>query len=244
MGDLVGDLGKQKKIGKITGKTPEAKGTNYVIGCYKKIATVASPNVTNRLLTPLREKLLSSIDQKEHLAIFNALQAISEGFLQNPAFTSEYLIALTASILGESLLKKKESQNVENIERLGEKTQSCLLLDQPVKRGGIKAKLNTVTNRHYLNQFALRLFNSALKTGKVEISDNSPLLPKIDGVIEMLGSLLDTSRHADESCHIFRILGRLVKQDWSKIYICDHIHVVLLFFIIFHQMIGRICHFE
>ena len=53
MSDLVGDLGKQKKIGKITGKTPEAKGTNYVIGCYKRIAQEKLLILVNVLCQPI-----------------------------------------------------------------------------------------------------------------------------------------------------------------------------------------------
>ena len=71
MNDLVGDLGKEKKIGKIVGKTPEAKGANYVIGCYKKLGLIISPVALNRLMIPLKDRLLQSIDQKEHLAIYS-----------------------------------------------------------------------------------------------------------------------------------------------------------------------------
>lgn len=80
-------------------------------------------------------------------------------------------------------------------------------------RGGAKPKLNSITNRHYLNQFSLRLIGSAIKQGKVDISDESKILSKLDGLIGILIGMLDASRHADECCLIFRIMHRAVKQS-------------------------------
>lgn len=128
MSDLVGELGKEKKIGKIVGKTPEAKGANYVIGCYKKLGLIISPNALNRLLHPLKERLLQSIDQKEHLSIYNALMAISEGFIANSSFSADNLVSLVASILTEKSVESIEKSKKKKIARPGEKPERhCFL---------------------------------------------------------------------------------------------------------------------
>ena len=79
LSDLVGEQGKEKKIGKIVGKTPEAKGKNYSIGCYKRLAQVVSPGALNSLIQPIKDRILSSTDLKDHVALFGALKAICEG---------------------------------------------------------------------------------------------------------------------------------------------------------------------
>ena len=148
MGDLVGELGKEKKIGKIVGKTPEAKGTNYVIGCYKKMGAVVSASSFNHLLHPLKERLLNSIDQKEHLAIFGALQAMAEGILINDSFTPDHVLALVAAILTEtaSTIKPKEADFEQKAgdDRPGRKPESCFLLEPTKERGGPKLGLEII----------------------------------------------------------------------------------------------------
>ena len=70
----------------------------------------------------------------------------------------------------------------------------------------------TITNRHYLNQFALRLLSSTIKSGKVDISSSSSVFAKVDGLIALLVDMLDSSRHSEECCLVFRLFHRLVKQ--------------------------------
>jgi U3 small nucleolar RNA-associated protein 20 len=54
--------------------------------------------------------------------------------------------------------------------------------------------------------------SSSITQGKISISDDSPVLPKIDGIISILITMLDVSRHAEECCLIFRIMSKVVKQ--------------------------------
>jgi len=79
LSDLVGEQGKEKKIGKIVGKTPEAKGKNYSIGCYKRLSQILSPGALNSLIQPIKERILNSTELKDHVALFGALKAICEG---------------------------------------------------------------------------------------------------------------------------------------------------------------------
>ena len=156
MNDLVGELGKEKSIGKITGKTPEAKGTNYVIGCYKKLGLVISPRALNRLMHPLKEKLLESVDQKVHLAIYNALQSMAEGFIGNDTFTPDHLLSLVASILTETSERHKKTEKVEEIEKPGQKPKSCFLIEPKKDRTKLQVNKSTASSCTFSFLFPLK----------------------------------------------------------------------------------------
>ena len=68
-----------------------------------------------------------------------------------------------------------------------------------------------LSNRHYLNQFGLLLFQTCLKVAKVKLEDDT-VVGHIDGIIGDLINMLVASRHTSEQAKILRIFTRLFKH--------------------------------
>ncbi|CAG5097928.1 Oidioi.mRNA.OKI2018_I69.XSR.g15294.t1.cds [Oikopleura dioica] len=213
LSDLVGEQGKEKKIGKIVGKTPEAKGKNYSIGCYKRLAQIVSPGALTSLMQPIKDRILKSTDLKDHLALFSALKAICEGLVSNDAFIGDHLIILSAQILTDNAAEEeKQNESAESKQDQSQK-KSCLLLDDnDTVAPKVKAGHKKITNKHYLNQFALSLLISGIKFDKIDLSINSDQLEKLDGILHIIINMLDSNRHSDEAMFIFRLLQRMLKN--------------------------------
>ena len=130
--DLIGDVGKERKVAKLIEKTPEARARNHVIGCYKRLGQLIGPSVLNQLLEPLTTALLESVDKNLHELVYKALTALAEGLVQNDQITAQMTLVLVAKIFKESLKVAKQREAEQNKEKYqdkpGAKPQSCLLL--------------------------------------------------------------------------------------------------------------------
>ena len=130
--DLIGDLGRERKVAKLIEKTPEARARNHVIGCYKRLGELIGPGVLNLLLDPLKNALIESVDKNLHEHVYKALTAMAEGIIANGAITGQMTLVLVAKIFAESLKVAKEREAEQKKEtyqdKPGAKPQSCLLL--------------------------------------------------------------------------------------------------------------------
>ena len=91
---------------------------------------------------------------------------------------------------------------------------SIIGFSAPPKRQGVQVKQDLLSNRHYLNQFALLLLQSSIKVGKVRIDDGDgkhTILGHLDGIIGDMIDMLSASRHMSEKSKILRIFTRLFK---------------------------------
>ena len=82
---------------------------------------------------------------------------------------------------------------------------------EPKKRQGPKVVRDKLSNRHYLNQFGLLLFQTCLKVSKVKLDDDE-VVGHIDGTITDMIDMLVASRHTQEQSKILRIFTRLFKH--------------------------------
>ena len=162
--DLIGDMARERKVAKLVEKTPEAKNRNHVIGCYKRVGALIGPTVLNQLLEPLKTALIESVDKNLHDVVYKALVALAEGLIENNGITSQMtLILFTESLIVTREREQEEIKAKQDKDKPGAKPQRCLLLNEPVKRQGVKVVRNKQSNRHYLNQFGLLLLQISLK---------------------------------------------------------------------------------
>ena len=115
---------------------------------------------------------------------------------------------LSAQILSENSAEEAKAKEKQEKKKVEER-RSCLLLDEnDTVAPKAKASHKKITNKHYLNQFALSVLISGIKFDKIDLSINSEHLAKLDGILQIMIDMLDSNRHSDEAMFIFRLLQR------------------------------------
>ncbi|XP_066447495.1 small subunit processome component 20 homolog [Eleutherodactylus coqui] len=207
--ELFGDIAEEKEVRGIVSKVMEARSSKSY-DSYELLAEFVGKDHVIKLILPLKEVLEKTTSLKLARKVHEVFRRIVLGLVANEDMTAQSLLLLSYGLISENLPlltdkeKNKKSEMPPPDPRLQPK--SCLLIQRPPPRGGVKAAVSTKTNMHILVDTGLKLLHVSFKKSKVNSSEEN-VLEMLDPFVEMLIGCL-------QSMDVQVITGALQSLIW------------------------------
>uniref|UniRef100_A0A6I8STV5 UTP20 small subunit processome component n=1 Tax=Xenopus tropicalis TaxID=8364 RepID=A0A6I8STV5_XENTR len=190
--ELFGNIAEEKEVKGIVSKVMEARRSKSY-DSYELLAQFVGKDQVVKLILPLKEVLEVTTSLKVSRKVHEAFRRIVFGLIANTGMTAQPVLLLSYGLISENLPlitekeKNSRSEMLPPDQRLQPK--SCLLIETPIPRGGLKAAVNSKTNLHILVETGLRLLHMSLKKSKVNSSDEHTLEMLDPFVLILIGCL-------------------------------------------------------
>ncbi|XP_069829345.1 small subunit processome component 20 homolog [Dendropsophus ebraccatus] len=185
--ELFGDIAEEKEVKGIVSKVMEARSSKSY-DSYELLAQFIGKEHVIKLILPLKEVLEKTTSLKLARKVHEAFRRIVFGLVANEGMTAQSILLLSYGLISENLPLLTDKEKNKNAEMPADRRlqpQSCLLIQPPPPRGGVKAAVSTKTNMHILVDTGLKLLHMSLRKSKVNSSAENAL-EMLDPFVEML----------------------------------------------------------
>ncbi|XP_041442196.1 small subunit processome component 20 homolog isoform X2 [Xenopus laevis] len=207
--ELFGNIAEEKEVKGIVSKVMEARSSKSY-DSYELLAQFVGKDQVVKLIVPLKEVLEVTTSLKVSRKVHEAFRRIVFGLIANTEMTAQPVLLLSYGLISENLplITEKEKNRRAAVLPPDPRLQpkSCLLIEPPLPRGGLKAAVCSKTNLHILVETGLRLLHMSLKKSKVNSSQEHAL--------EMLDPFVTTLIGCLQSMDVKVITGALQSFIW------------------------------
>lgn len=207
--ELFGNIAEEKEVKGIVSKVMEARSSKS-FDSYELLAQFIGKEHVIKLILPLKELLETTTSLKLARKVHEAFRRMVFGLIANTDMTAQSILLLCYGLISENLplltdnSKNKTTEVPPPDPRL--QPTSCLLIQRPPPRGGVRAAVSTRTNMHILVDTGLKLLHMSLKKSRVNSSGENAL-EMLDPFVQMLIGCM-------ESKHVQVITGALQSLVW------------------------------
>ncbi|XP_073401122.1 small subunit processome component 20 homolog [Dendrobates tinctorius] len=186
--ELFGAIAEEKEVKGIVSKLMEARSSKSY-DSYEFLAQFVGKEHVIKLILPLKEILVETTSLKVARKVAEAFRRIVFGLIANEDMNAQSILLLSYGLISENLPlitdieKSKKKELPPPDPRLQPK--SCLLIQPPPPRGGVKAAVSTKTNMNILVDTGLKLLHLSLRRSKVNSSEERAL-EMLDPFVQML----------------------------------------------------------
>ncbi|XP_040263163.1 small subunit processome component 20 homolog [Bufo bufo] len=186
--ELFGSIAEEKEVKGIVSKVMEARSSKSY-DSYELLAQFVGKDHVIKVILPMKEVLEKTTSLKLARKVHEAFRRIVFGLIANEDMTAQSILLLSYGLVSENLPLLTDQEKNKNLEmpppdpRLPPK--SCLIIQPPPPRGGVKAAVSTKTNMHVLVDTGLKLLYMSLRKSKVNSSEEQAL-EMLDPFVPML----------------------------------------------------------
>ncbi|KAM4037263.1 small subunit processome component 20 homolog isoform 2-T2 [Anomaloglossus baeobatrachus] len=186
--ELFGAIAEEKEVKGIVSKLMEARSSKSY-DSYEFLAQFVGKEHVIKLILPLKEVLVETTSLKLARKVAEAFRRIVFGLIANEDMNAQSILLLSYGLISENLpLITDIEKNIRKEKpppdpRL--QPNSCLLIQRPPPRGGVKAAVSTKTNLNILVDTGLKLLHLSLRKSKVNSSEERAL-EMLDPFVQML----------------------------------------------------------
>lgn len=235
--DIFGPLAKEKEVGSIASKTPEAKPSKKSFLTLKILAKKMFESSALDIIMPFKEIISKTSSRKVVLKVEEALKKIADGICSNTNISVESMLVFVFGIISESIPDltcgvKKTACSKTPEDKLAQKRPDIYLIPVEPKRIGafdtITLLNRSKTNAHVFVEMGLEILHSLMKKSQAVSTDHEaflePLVPilvssmssnhvKVTTLgIKCISSMLSSKlKLSSIEQHIGTILGTLLK---------------------------------
>ncbi|XP_065094084.1 small subunit processome component 20 homolog isoform X2 [Ochlerotatus camptorhynchus] len=182
--DIFGPLAKEKEVGSVASKTPEAKPNKKSFLTLQILAKKMSESSALDMIMPFKEIITKTNSRKAVLKVEEALRKIADGFCSNTNISIESMLVFVYGITSESIPdlvcrgKKTHSEKQEN--KMREHMADIYLIPAEPKRRGAFNQIpflnRSKTNAHVFVEMGLEILHSLMKKSQVLSLDYKAIL--------------------------------------------------------------------
>ncbi|KAM3924125.1 small subunit processome component 20 homolog [Leptodactylus fuscus] len=186
--ELFGDIAEEKEVKGIVSKVMEARSSKSY-DSYELLAQFIGKDHVIKLILPLKEVLEKTTSLKLARKVHEAFRRVVFGLIANEDMNAQSILLLSYGLISENLPLLTDKEKNSNSEMLPPdprlQPKSCLIIQPPPPRGGVKAAVSTKTNMHILVDTGLKLLHMSLRKSKVNSSEEKAL-EMLDPFVQML----------------------------------------------------------
>lgn len=187
--DIFGPLAKEKEVGSVARKTPEAKPNKKSFLTLQILAMKMSESSAIDMLVPFKEIIAKTSSRKVVLKVEEALRKIADGFCNNTNISIESMLVFVFGITSESIpglvCGGKKTTHSETQEDNRENRPDIYLIPAEPKRRGAYNQIpflnRSKTNAHVFVEMGLEILHSLMKKSQMLSLDYEafldPLVP-------------------------------------------------------------------